>query len=160
HGANTMEVTRDIERALVEVAPSIKASDIVLHPGLFRPANFITAAIANVRSSLLLGALFVGVVLFLFLLDLRTAFISFTAIPLSLLAAVIAVEQFGASLNTMTLGGLAIAIGIVVDDAIIDVENVWRRLAASRAQEPSQSPFYVVRDAVLEVRSPVVYATF
>src|SRR5712692_4167515 len=160
YGANTMEVTRAVEHALAELAPTIRAAGVILHPALFRPANFITTAIDNVRSSLLLGALFVGVVLFLFLLDLRTAFISFTAIPLSLLAAVIALEQLGLSLNTLTLGGLAIAIGIVVDDAIIDVENVWRRLRVTREQSPPSPLFHVVRDAVLEVRSPVVYATF
>ena len=159
YGANTMEVTRAVERALAELAPTIKAAGVVLHPALFRPANFITTAIDNVRSSLLLGAVFVGVVLILFLLDLRTALISFTAIPLSLLAAVIALQQFGASLNTLTLGGLAIAIGIVVDDAIIDVENVWRRLGISRVPQASLVR-RVVRDAVLEVRTPVVYATF
>ena len=160
YGANTMEVTRAVEGALAELAPAIKAAGIVLHPALFRPANFITTAIDNVRSSLFLGAVFVAVVLFLFLLNLRTAFISFTAIPLSLLAAVIALEQLGVSLNTLTLGGLAIAIGIVVDDAVIDVENVWRRLRGSREQFPSPPLFRVVRDAVLEVRGPVVYATF
>jgi len=160
YGANTMEVTRAVEGALAELALGITAAGIVLHPALFRPANFITTAIDNVRSSLLVGAVLVGVVLFLFLLDLRTAFISFTAIPLSLLAAVIVLGRFGASLNTLTLGGLAIAIGIVVDDAIIDVENVWRRLRASREQQSPPPPFHVVRDAVLEVRSPVVYATF
>jgi CzcA family heavy metal efflux pump len=160
YGANTMEVTRAVEGALAELAPTIRAAGIVLHPALFRPANFITTAIENVRSSLRLGALFVGVVLFLFLLDLRTVFISFTAIPLSLLTAVIVLDQFGMSLNALTLGGLAIAVGIVVDDAIIDVENVWRRLRASREQLPSPPLFHVVRDAVLEVRIPVVYATF
>lgn len=160
YGANTIEVTRAVERALAELAPGIKAARIVLHPALFRPANFIVAAIDNVRSSLLLGAVLVGVVLLLFLLDLRTAVISFTAIPLSLLAAVVVLDQLGVSLNTLTLGGLAIAIGIVVDDAIIDVENVSRRLRASREQQPPPPPFHVVRDAVLEVRSPVVYATF
>jgi CzcA family heavy metal efflux pump len=159
YGANTMEVTRAVERALAELVPTIRASGIVLHPALFRPANFVTTAIDNMRSSLLLGAVFVGVVLILFLLDLRTALITFTAIPLSLLAAVIALTQFGASLNTLTLGGLVIAIGIVVDDAIIDVENVWRRLGTSHVPHASMA-LQVVRDAVLEVRTPVVYATF
>src|SRR5262249_6766543 len=158
-GANTMEVTRAVERALAELAPTIRAAGVVLHPALFRPANFVTAAIDNVRSSLLLGAVFVGAVLILFLLDLRTALICFTAIPLSLLAAVMALVQFGASLNTLTLGGLVIAIGIVVDDAIIDVENVWRRLGITHVPHASQA-LRVVRDAVLEVRTPVVYTTF
>ncbi len=160
YAANTMEVTRAVEGALAELAPAITAAGIVLHPALFRPASFITTAIHNVQSSLFVGAVLVGLVLWLFLLDLRTAFISFTAIPLSLLAAVIVLAQFGTSLNTLTLGGLAIAIGIVVDDAIIDVENVWRRLRTSREQQSPAPPGQVVRDAVLEVRSPVVYATF
>jgi CzcA family heavy metal efflux pump len=159
YGANTMEVTRAVERALAELAPTIRAAEVVLHPALFRPASFVTAAIDNVRSSLLLGAVFVGVVLIFFLLDLRTALICFTAIPLSLVAAVMALVQFGASLNTLTLGGLVIAIGIVVDDAIIDVENVWRRLGTSHVPHASQA-LRVVRDAVLEVRTPVVYTTF
>src|SRR6266571_4550247 len=99
-----------------------------------RGATFIETAIRNMKSSLLLGAVLVAIVLFLFLLDLRTALISFTAIPLSLLAAIIVLDRFGATLNTMTLGGLAVAIGVVVDDAIIDVENILRRLRAHSAK--------------------------
>ena len=160
YGANTLDVTRGLERALVGMAPSLRDAGIVLHPRLFRPANFILAAIDNVRSSLLIGGILVALVLVLFLLDLRSAFISFTAIPLSLLAAVLVLDRLGASLNTLTLGGLAIAVGIVVDDAIIDVENVWRRLRANRALAGPRPAIEIVRDAVLEVRSPVVYATF
>ncbi len=160
YGANTVEVTRAVEAALAQLAPALKTAGIVLYPGLFRPANFISTAIDNVKSSLLIGGSLVAVVLFLFLLDLWTAFISFVAIPLSLLAAVIVLDSLGASLNTLTLGGLAIAIGIVVDDAIIDVENVWRRLRENRELVRLRPAFQVVRDAVLEVRSPVVYATF
>src|SRR5205823_5537450 len=113
-----------------------------------------------VKSSLALGGVLVAIVLFLFLLDLRTAFISFVSIPLSLLAAVIVLDYSGVTLNTITLGGFAIAIGVVVDDAIIDVENILRRLRQNtRLQQPRSVPG-VILDASLEVRSAVVYATF
>src|SRR5262249_24419341 len=125
-GANTVAVTKAVEAALEELRASLTTDGIVLHSDLFRPANFIAVATANVGQSLLLGAVLVVVVLFLFLFDLRTAAISCCAIPLSLLAAVIVLERFGITLNTMTLGGLAIAIGVVVDDAVIDVENIMR----------------------------------
>src|SRR5437016_11983043 len=134
YGANTMEVTEAVERAWDEMKPSFEAEGIQYVPGLHRPATFIENAIRNMKSSLLLGAVLVAIVLFLFLLDLRTALISFTAIPLSLLAAIIVLDRFGATLNTMTLGGLAVAIGVVVDDAIIDVENILRRLRAHSAK--------------------------
>lgn len=160
YGANTLDVTRAVENALAEMKPAFDAEGITVRPALFRPANFIAAAIGNVTSSLLIGGILVAVVLFVFLLDVRTAFISFTAIPLSLLAAVVLMDRFGASLNTITLGGFAIAIGVVVDDAIIDVENIFRRLRENRALAQPRSIFSVVLDASLEVRSAVVYATF
>jgi len=109
---------------------------------------------------LLIGAALVIVVLSLFLFNVRTAAISCTAIPLSLLSGVIVLESLGFSLNTMTLGGLAIAIGEVVDDAVIDVENILRRLRENRHLEHPQPPVRVVYDASIEVRSAVVYATF
>ena len=158
--ANTMVVTRAVEAALQQMKPALAAEGIALNPGLFRPANFIDASLGNVDHSLLLGGLLVGVVLFLFLLDLRTAFISFVSIPLSLLAAVIVLDWRGVSINTITLGGFAIAIGVVVDDAIIDVENILRRLRENSLLEKPRSVFRVVLDASLEVRSAVVYATF
>lgn len=157
-GANTVEVTEAIERALEELKPALDAAQIRLHPDLFRPASFIQRAIHNVNTSLLLGGVLVAVVLFLFLFNLRTAFISLTAIPLSLLIAVIVLDRLGITLNTLTLGGLAIAIGEVVDDAIIDVENIFRRLRESSGN--GRSVFRVVLEASLEVRSAVVYATF
>lgn len=160
YGANTLEVTRGVDQALAELRPALEAQGITLHPDILRPAKFIETALRNVRTSLLIGAALVVVVLFLFLFNLRTAAISCTAIPLSLLAAVIVLERFGFSLNTMTLGGLAIAIGEVVDDAVIDVENIYRRLRENRALENPQSTFRVVLNASIEVRSAVVYATF
>ena len=158
--ADTMSVTQSVEQALVELKPVLAANQVTLHPDIFRPANFIVTAIGHLRTALLLGGLLVIVVLFLFLLDVRTAFISATAIPLSLLTAVIVLHYFGVSLNTMTLGGLAIALGEVVDDAIIDVENILRRLRENQTLAKPLSAARVVLKASIEVRSAVVFATF
>ncbi len=160
YGANTLEVTQRVEEALSEIRPTLSAGNVVLHTDLFRPANFIQTAIHNVQSSLLLGAVLVVIVLFLFLFNFRMAAISCTAIPLSLLSAVAILEYCGFSLNTMTLGGLAIAIGEVVDDAVIDVENILRRLRENRHLSSPRPALRVVLDASIEVRSAVVYATF
>lgn len=160
YGANTMDVTRRVESALNELYPTFKSQGIIYTPGLHRPANFIEHALHNIKFSLWLGVALVAVVLFLFLLDLRTAFISFLSIPLSLLMAVIVLDCFGVTLNTMTLGGLAVAIGVVVDDAIIDVENILRRLRENRLLPSPKSLFHVVLEASVEVRGSVVYATF
>ena len=160
YGADTLVVTNKLEAALEELRPGLAADGITIEPDLFRPANFIMTATSNIRDSLILGGVLVIVVLALFLFDLRTAAISCTAIPLSLLAATMVLERLGVTLNTMTLGGLAIAIGVVVDDAVIDVENIVRRLR-DNARSAQPRPFArVVLDATLEVRSAVVYATF
>jgi len=160
YGANTLEVTRSIEAALDELKPSLQSAQIRLYPDLFRPANFITEAIHNINESLLIGAILVAIVLLVFLFNLRVALISLTAIPLSLLLAVIILNWLGQSLNTLTLGGLAIAIGEVVDDAIIDAENIFRRLREAQKPLTAGQLFRLVRDASVEVRSAVVYATF
>jgi CzcA family heavy metal efflux pump len=160
YGANTMDATVATEKALDEMKPVFAAEGIQYVPHLHRPATFIEIAIHNLKNSLLLGALLVGVVLFIFLLDWRTALICFTAIPLSLLTAVIVLDHFGVTLNTMTLGGLAAVIGVVVDDAIITVENILRRLRENLTLTPPRLLFDVVLEATLEVRSAVVYATF
>ena len=160
YGSNTLEVTQGIDKALADLRPSLEAQGISLHPEVFRAADFIDVALHNVRDSLLIGAVLVVVVLFLFLFNFRTAAISCSAIPLSLLAAVIALDKMGLSLNTMTMGGLSIAIGEVVDDAVIDVENIYRRLRENRTLPNPRSTFQVVLDASIEVRSAVVYATF
>ncbi len=160
YGANTMDATLAVETALAEMKPAFAALGIDYVPGLHRPATFIEIAIHNLKNSLLLGAALVAVVLFIFLLDWRTALISFTAIPLSLLTAVIVLDRFGVTLNTMTLGGLAAVIGVVVDDAIICVENILRRLRENLTLAQPRPLFNVVLDASLEVRSAVVYATF
>jgi CzcA family heavy metal efflux pump len=158
--ANTIEVTQGLDRALKDLGPTFKAEGITLHPRIFRAASIIRLAVSNIGSSLILGGILVAIVLSLFLFNFRTAFISLVAIPLSLLIAVIVLERLGATLNTITLGGLAIAIGEVVDDAIIDVENIFRRLQLNRASPSPRPPFDVILDASLEVRSAVVYATF
>jgi CzcA family heavy metal efflux pump len=159
-GANTMEVTHLLENALEEMKPLFASEKVSVQPRLFRPASFIEASLKNINHSLLFGGVLVVAVLFLFLLDLRTAFISFVSIPLSLCAAVIVLDFYGASLNTITLGGFAIAIGVVVDDAIIDVENILRRLRENQTRARPDSLFNVILQASLEVRSAIVYATF
>jgi CzcA family heavy metal efflux pump len=160
YAADTLDVTKQVEAAVEELRPTLEADGITIHADLFRPANFINTATGNVRDSLLLGGVLVIVVLFLFLFDFRIAAISCTAIPLSLLAATIVLERLGVTLNTMTLGGLAIAIGVVVDDAVIDVENIVRRLRENRRSAQPRPFTRVVLDATLEVRGAVVYATF
>lgn len=160
YGSNTMEVTEEVEAALAEMKPLFESEGITVFPRMHRPATFIETAIHHVRFALFMGGILVVAVLLLFLFNLRTAFISITAIPLSLLGAIIVLEYFGYTLNTITLGGLAIAIGEVVDDAIIDVENIFRRLRENRLLSKPRSAVRVVLDASLEVRSAVVYATF
>jgi CzcA family heavy metal efflux pump len=160
YGANTAELTRRVETALAQLRPGLERAGITLHEDLFRAANFIDMATGNVRSSLLLGFILVVIVLFLFLSDLRSAAISCVAIPLSILAAIIVLQRFDITLNTMTLGGLAIAIGVVVDDAVVDLENIIRRLRDNQRLGHPVSRARVVLDASLEVRGAVVYATF
>lgn len=160
YGANTLRVTREVDSALNRMSGPLTKRGVVLHRNLFRAARFINTAVENMRASLLLGGLLIVVVLLLFLFNLRTAAISLTVIPLSLLTAVIVLQSLGYSLNTMTLGGLAIAIGEVVDDAVIDVENILRRLRENRDSGSAKTVFRVVLDASVEVRSAVVYATF
>ncbi len=160
YGADTVSVTRRLDEALATLGPVLAANDIQLHPSLFRPASFIQASTDHLRIALLLGAGMVVIVLLLFLQNLRTAFISATAIPISLLAAVVVLHHLGVPLNTMTLGGLAIALGEVVDDAIIDVENIYRRLRENRRRDQPKSAIEVVVEASTEVRGAVIYATF
>lgn len=159
-GSNTHAVTQDLEAALDELGPLLAREQVRLHPNLFRPANFIETAVRNVQRDILIGSALVIVVLFLFLFNTRTAIICATAIPVSLLAAVLVLDYFGVALNIMVMGGLAIALGEVVDDAIIDTENIFRRLRLNRAGLRPRAVEDVVLDASVEVRSSVVYATF
>jgi CzcA family heavy metal efflux pump len=160
YGTNTLAVTKGIEKTLAALRPVLAQQGVDLNADVFRPANFIDASVGHLRTALLVGAVLVIAVLFLFLLNVRTAVISAVAIPLSLLIAIIVLTSFGVSLNTMTLGGLAIALGEVVDDAIIDVENIYRRLRQNRNLPAPLPSFRVVLRASLEVRSAVVFATF
>ncbi len=155
---DTVKLTADVEQAIAEINRSlpsgIKADNLV-----FRQANFIEASIHNVERVLLEATAVVAIVLFAFLLNARTTAISLTAIPVSLLMTAIAFHVLGLSINTMTLGGLAIAIGELVDDAVVDVENIFRRLRENREQGNPRSVFDVVVSASQEVRSGIVYAT-
>ena len=158
-GANTYAVTKAIEKSLQEIKPALIAQKVTLHEGLFRPANFIEVAIHGVRADILIGSILVISVLFLFLFNVRTAIISATAIPLSLLTAIVVMSYFNIGLNIMVLGGLAIALGEVVDDAIIDTENIFRRLRENQLLMHPLPVHRVVFNASMEVRSSVVYAT-
>jgi CzcA family heavy metal efflux pump len=156
--ANTLELTEKIEETLAALKPSLPA-DVKIDTKAFRQADFIQRAIWNVNRSLLEGAVLVIIVLFLFLWNFRTTFISLTAIPLSLLTAILAMNYFDITINTMTLGGLAIAIGELVDDAIVDVENVFRRLRQNAQKQLPEPVLTVIYNASSEIRSSIVFAT-
>ena len=156
--ADTLTVTREIERTLADLQktmpPGVSANNLQ-----FRQATFIEASIRNVKSVLIEAAAVVALVLFLFLLNWRATLISLIAIPISILVTVIVFQAFGLTINTMTLGGLAIAIGELVDDAVVDVENILRRLSENRSAATPRPPLIVIADASQEVRSGIVYAT-
>jgi Cu/Ag efflux pump CusA len=159
-GANTRAVTISLEKSIRELEPLLAREQVTMQPRMFRPANFIETAIKNLQRDLAIGLTLVIMVLFFFLFNWRTAFISSTAIPLSLVIAIIVLDYFAISLNIMVLGGLAIALGEVVDDAIIDTENIFRRLRENRLIATPRAAWDVVFQASMEVRSSVVYATF
>lgn len=160
YGANTLTVSREAEKALEEFKVLFEKQNIRLYTELFRPANYIEASLRNISGHLMVGGLFVVIILVLFLFNLKTAFISALAIPLSLISATLVLLHMGINLNVMVLGGLAIALGEVVDDAIIDTENIFRRLRQNRLLAQPRSASEVVFDASMEVRGSVVYATF
>lgn len=159
-GINTLSVTQNIERNLEGVAKSLPA-DVVLDTKIFRQADYIQASVNNVGSSLIEGAVCVILVLFLFLTSIRSTVISLLAIPLSLLGTVIVLYLLGMDINTMTLGGMCIAIGSLVDDAIIDVENVYKRLRENHARpkEERQPALHIVFEASSEIRASIIHAT-
>lgn len=158
---NTLNVTKNIEKNLEDIKKSLP-KDVVMDTKIFRQADFIEASVSNVGSALIEGAIFVIVILFLFLGSFRTTLISIIAIPLSLLGTVIVLHLLGMNINTMTLGGMCIAIGSLVDDAIVDVENVYKRLRENHRLPKSErkSAFNVVFEASSEIRSSIVNATF
>ena len=158
---NTLNVTKNIEKNLEDIKKSLP-KDVVMDTKIFRQADFIEASVSNVGSALIEGAIFVIVILFLFLGSFRTTLISIIAIPLSLLGTVIVLHLLGMNINTMTLGGMCIAIGSLVDDAIVDVENVYKRLRENHRLPlgKRKSAFNVVFEASSEIRSSIVNATF
>ncbi len=155
---NTLSVTRDVEKAMNEMRPGLP--DIQIDTTIFRPASFVQEAIEHLTSSIFLGALLVLLVLGLFLYDWRSALISVITMPLSLVAAGLVLFARGATINTMVLAGLVIALGAIVDDAIVDVENIVRRLRQHRLEGSSKSTAAIILDASIEVRGAVVYASF
>ncbi|HEY5102062.1 MAG TPA: efflux RND transporter permease subunit [Steroidobacteraceae bacterium] len=155
-GANTLEVTAALEQRLNALVPSLALQGVQYHPALLRPASFIEAAIAKLRNSLLTGAVLVVILLLFTLRDWRAALVSFASIPVALLATVWILTTLGITLNTMTLGGLVVALGVVVDDAVIDVENIMRRRRTALLGVDIRK---LILDASLEVRRPVLYAT-
>jgi CzcA family heavy metal efflux pump len=157
-GADTLTVTYKVEKALQEIRRGLPEG-IQLSTQVFRQANFIESSITNLRRALLEGAVVVTIVVVFFLFNVRASFITLTAMPLSLLMGILILKVFGVGINAMTLGGLAVAIGAVVDDAIIDVENIFRRLRENR-QKPNPDPsLKVIFNASREIRIPIVYAT-
>ncbi len=154
---NTLSITRGVEAALTSLKPALPGVEV--DAAIFRPATFIEHSLANLNKALLIGCVLVVLTLVVFLRDWRTSVISLTAIPLSLLAGALVMRYRGGTLDTMVLAGLVIALGEVVDDAIIDVENILRRLRLNRLLPHPRSAFQVVLEASLEVRSSVVYAS-
>lgn len=157
-GADTIKLTEAVEAELASIQKTLPEG-VKVHGEIFKQGTFIERAINNVEKALVDGAILVAIVLFLFLLNFRTTFITLTAIPMSFVLTAIVFDYFGMSINTMTLGGLAVAIGELVDDAIVDVENVFRRLRENRHAEKPRNSLQVIYEASSEVRSSIVFAT-
>ncbi len=158
-GSDTYELTKNLDNAIKSLLPIAEKEEITIHPELFKPANFIDASIKGLRVDIIIGAILVIGILYLFLFNFRTAFISAIAIPLSLLSAIGVMSHMNLGLNVMVLSGLAIALGEVVDDAIIDVENIFRRLRENKTLKNKKPLYQVVFESSMEVRKSVVYAT-
>jgi Cu(I)/Ag(I) efflux system membrane protein CusA/SilA len=157
-GANTIDLTRKIDALLVKLQKSLP-SGVKIESDLFKQSRFIEASISNVKAALRDGAIMVAIILFLFLMNVRTTVITLITIPLSLLVTAIVFRWMGMSINTMTLGGIAVAIGELVDDAIVDVENVFRRLRENKSSKTPAHPLKVVFLASSEVRNSIVFST-
>ncbi len=154
---NTLDVTRGVEQAMAELAPGL--SGIEVDTTIFRPATFVEMSIDNLGRAMLLGFLLVVIIIVVFLFEWRVALISLVTIPLALMAAALVLHWRGTTVNTMVLAGLVIALGVIVDDAIIDVENIVRRLRQHRRERSGSSTAAVILEASLEVRGPIIYAT-
>ncbi len=157
-GADTVSISNEVDRVIEELRPSLP-KDVIVNPEVFQQANFIEASIAGIQGKLKFGTVLVFVILFLFLANLRMSIITLTAIPFSFVVTAIVFQIFGLSVNTMTLGGLAIAIGELVDDSIVDVENVFRRLRENSLLANPRSKLRVIFEASSEVRNSIVLAT-
>jgi len=157
--ANTLPLTQAVENALEGLKPSLVSAGITMDTHVFRQADFIQRAIDNVKEGLWEGALLVAVILFFFLWNFRTTLINITAIPTSFLITFLFMKALDLGINTMTLGGLAVAIGLIIDDAIVDVENVFRRLKENKLKGAPEPPLQVVFKASAEIRNSIVYAT-
>ena len=157
---NTLELTDKLDQAIVDLQKTLP-SDVKISSDIFRQSRFIESSISNIQEALFEGAIFVVVVLFFFLMNVRTTIISLVALPLSLLVAILTLHGLGLTINTMSLGGLAIAIGSLVDDAIVDVENVYKRLRENQLKpaEERLSTLKVVFEASREVRMPILNST-
>lgn len=157
-GADTVKISQQIAKAVEEIKPSLP-KEVIVNPDVFKQSNFIEASINGIQGKLKLGTVLVFIVLFIFLANLRMSIITLTAIPVSFLVTAIVFKLFGMSVNTMTLGGLAIAIGELVDDSIVDVENVFRRLRENAQSLTPRPILKVIYDASSEVRNSIVLAT-
>ncbi|TAG31684.1 MAG: efflux RND transporter permease subunit [Sphingobacteriia bacterium] len=160
-GTNTLELTKKIDDALANLKKTLP-QDLDLNTKIFRQADFINASIGNIQKTLIEGSLFVIIILFLFLMNWRPTFISLIAIPISLITAILILKWLGFTINTMSLGGMAIAIGALVDDAIIDVENVFKRLKenATKPAAEQTNKLNVIFNASVEIRTSIINATF
>ena len=160
-GTNTLELTDKIDDALTNLKKTLP-QDLTINTKIFRQADFINASIGNINKTLIEGSIFVIIILFLFLMNWRPTFISLIAIPVSLITAILTLKWLGFTINTMSLGGMAIAIGALVDDAIIDVENVFKRLKqnAAKPEAERKNKLEVIFDASVEIRTSIINATF
>jgi CzcA family heavy metal efflux pump len=160
-GTNTLDLTNRIDKSLTDLKKTLPA-DLEINTKIFRQADFINASISNINKTLLEGSIFVVIILFLFLMNWRPTLISLIAIPVSLITAILMLKWLGYTINTMSLGGMAIAIGALVDDAIIDVENVFKRLKQNfyKPDSEKKSVLDVIFDASVEIRTSVINATF
>jgi CzcA family heavy metal efflux pump len=159
YGASTLATTRAVEAVLLDLAPSLKAQGVAIYPALHQPANFIERAIGGLAQALAVAAALIFVALVLFLRDWRSALISFIAIPVSLVVAIAVLHQFGGSLNTMTLSGFVVALGVLVDDAVAGVENILRRLREQAQSPQPRGRLATIREAADEVHTPIFFAT-
>src|SRR5439155_13453610 len=157
-GANTLDLDPRIDQTLDQPQRELPEG-VVIERSIFRQADFIRSAVDNVIEAIRDGTIWVFIILFLFLANFRTSLITLTAIPLSILTTALVFRALGVTINTMTLGGIAVAVGELVDDAVVDVENIYRRLKENRQKERPQPALRIVYEASCEVRNSIVYAT-